>query len=833
MTNITNYLNKIKAAVYGKDVRGAIHDAIKQVYDDASVEHDNANMEVKLARGTHNTLNDRLDNVDEIQAQTNAQLSELANKGTTVEVIERATKEEIDRQIADGTLATLMIEDGSIATEKYKNSSITLHKLSSDLIHMVADSVKLNNTNITSKYLQVGFNNGLLTVEGEVAPGQFRAINLPDNIIGFEFTRANATFIKIGNKDKYVSINLSYVHNDDEAIIVGMGEDNIRFTPVIRYRDLEEKPPVTISNNDRVRVSLINNLVYVEVDKHNGSGFVNFLTINLNDSRFTGYYEGYTFGFLYGGSSSQIGNKIICTDLITLGGKMSELNQEISSVKNDMMLIENSLSSIREQILGDKPLTEGDVVQTYVDIIYTDGILQYVEAPESYRGVCLFKDTNHISFITCRNMYWVIIGHDGEGTYTVLGIGGNYTGQIATLNTVSKTLRVLYQCPGIYEEKLSKNMKLEIENYDKTITISLLENDAMNEWFSIKKADYPLVGFDTLITSIGLFTGVSEAESPTNALHIAYDVIIGDGGINGRLTAIEDKISNLSFEPIKEKRKQAIVIVAGQSNAVGYDESPVKPLFNGRLNPRVKQLGFYTKNLEIIPLTHCAESYQNMTTVSGHPTGTKGIHLPLGNLIEKDLPEDYEVCFVSCAYGGTGFTTSASYGTFDETTLKPSNGGLRWGVNSAYYKAMKARLKYLLDLNEENIFLGVVWIQGEHDSGNASGHFSGFQEMTNDFFNYFNTNGYGNRVKKGTFDKDCWFNVETVFYWYGVGQCQQIWDNYRVWNPNTYIEIPRNTDSNAINGTGKTASNRDAHFGNDTYTTVIAPRVYEKFKNQI
>lgn len=77
MANITNYLNKIKTAVYGKDVRGAIHDAIKQVYDDASVNHDNANMEVKMARGTHNTLNDRLDNVDEIQAQTNAQLSQI------------------------------------------------------------------------------------------------------------------------------------------------------------------------------------------------------------------------------------------------------------------------------------------------------------------------------------------------------------------------------------------------------------------------------------------------------------------------------------------------------------------------------------------------------------------------------------------------------------------------------------------------------------------------------------------------------------------------------------------------------------------------------------
>ena len=76
--SITNKLNQIKNAIYGKEVRGAIHDAIKECYDDASVNHDNANMEVKMARGTHNTLNDRLDKSDEIQAQTNAQLSQKA-----------------------------------------------------------------------------------------------------------------------------------------------------------------------------------------------------------------------------------------------------------------------------------------------------------------------------------------------------------------------------------------------------------------------------------------------------------------------------------------------------------------------------------------------------------------------------------------------------------------------------------------------------------------------------------------------------------------------------------------------------------------------------------
>ena len=78
--SITNKLNQIKNAIYGKEVRGAIHDAIKECYDDASVNHDNANMEVKMARGTHNTLNDRLDKSEQKIDETNECLSELSDK---------------------------------------------------------------------------------------------------------------------------------------------------------------------------------------------------------------------------------------------------------------------------------------------------------------------------------------------------------------------------------------------------------------------------------------------------------------------------------------------------------------------------------------------------------------------------------------------------------------------------------------------------------------------------------------------------------------------------------------------------------------------------------
>lgn len=63
-------------------------------------------------------------NIDNRFAQTNAKLSELANKGTTVEVLERVTKEEIDRQIADGTIANLTIADYSITNEKLATRSV-------------------------------------------------------------------------------------------------------------------------------------------------------------------------------------------------------------------------------------------------------------------------------------------------------------------------------------------------------------------------------------------------------------------------------------------------------------------------------------------------------------------------------------------------------------------------------------------------------------------------------------------------------------------------------------------------------------------------------------
>ena len=78
--SIQEHLNKIRNAIYGREVRESIAKGIETAYDDAS-EKDNANMEVKIARGTHPNLRSRLEEVDNKQQQTTAQLAQKLNKG--------------------------------------------------------------------------------------------------------------------------------------------------------------------------------------------------------------------------------------------------------------------------------------------------------------------------------------------------------------------------------------------------------------------------------------------------------------------------------------------------------------------------------------------------------------------------------------------------------------------------------------------------------------------------------------------------------------------------------------------------------------------------------
>lgn len=121
--SIQNYLNQIKNAVFGKDVRQSIHDAIKQCYDDASINHDNANMEVKLARGSHDTLNERFTSVEENIKNNSEQLDTIEiKKASKVEVetlegrVNNLTKLEEGSTTGDAELIdTRVMNNGEIA----------------------------------------------------------------------------------------------------------------------------------------------------------------------------------------------------------------------------------------------------------------------------------------------------------------------------------------------------------------------------------------------------------------------------------------------------------------------------------------------------------------------------------------------------------------------------------------------------------------------------------------------------------------------------------------------------------------------------------------------
>ena len=284
--------------------------------------------------------------------------------------------------------------------------------------------------------------------------------------------------------------------------------------------------------------------------------------------------------------------------------------------------------------------------------------------------------------------------------------------------------------------------------------------------------------------------------------------------------------------------KYVILCVAGQSNAVGFDESGVPGDYLKQFRgDRIRQLGFYGEdNLKLIPLGACAQNFQDLRPF-GNPEsdpampGTKGMHLPLADRLLNLIPEDYGVLVLPCAYGGVGFTVGEE-GSYDSKTMRPSEGRLRWGVHSPFFAAMKDRIRYALDLNPENRFLGVVWLQGEFDYGNGKEQMPRFDAMAEDFLKTFAAE-YPGRVYRGDWTRDIWYNVETVAYWYGVGDCPMIWEHYAVWNPKTYVRIPRDTDSNEINGTGLTASVRAQHFGNDAFLKVVAPAIATKMAERL
>ena len=81
MASIIELIKNIRNARLGKDVRENIASAIEQTYEDASKDG-NANMEVAQARGIFDTLNQRLNNSDNLKADKIELQNEVSSRQT-------------------------------------------------------------------------------------------------------------------------------------------------------------------------------------------------------------------------------------------------------------------------------------------------------------------------------------------------------------------------------------------------------------------------------------------------------------------------------------------------------------------------------------------------------------------------------------------------------------------------------------------------------------------------------------------------------------------------------------------------------------------------------
>lgn len=152
-----------------------IVDVSKTLSDDPIVSSDEFGaLEVALGK---------VQDIDNRFAETNAQLSELANKGTTIEVLERVTKEEIDRQIADGTMANLTIKDNSITSSKLKSSSVETRHLS--------ETIYESSTNYQVEVSKAGtFENGMAL---QIPINLGSAININEVSVTYDITALTNT----------------------------------------------------------------------------------------------------------------------------------------------------------------------------------------------------------------------------------------------------------------------------------------------------------------------------------------------------------------------------------------------------------------------------------------------------------------------------------------------------------------------------------------------------------------------------------------------------------------------------------------------------------------
>lgn len=445
----------------------------------------------------------------------------------------------------------------------------------------------------------------------------------------------------------------------------------------------------------------------------------------------------------------------------------------------------------------------GDVNGT--PLIYTVFLAQdkkLIPLQRNYRYSILVNEVKAYTLVTTMDVHPWLVGDD---------INSTVSGDRPTVNVE------ISPSTGIYTEA------------DSSFVIEAAGGPIYFDVKSNAECDIALVGDwlekATETKASSTIGGAFAVEAKTN---IGEAVRTGKISIFNRISGLARTYTLTQKAASSQKDRYMVLVVAGQSNASGYDISAIDA--EDAEHPDIFQLSYGRgdiPSMSIIPLTADAEDIDD--DIKGYGRKCKGIHLPLAKELLNRLPFGTKILVIPVAVGDTKFQPDRQYGEYDAVQMKPVriyNRHYRWGVESAYCKTMLDRLKYALDLNADNQFLGFVWCQGESDRPNADLHYTEFMRMTDHIFTEMNSSGYGARTNYGTFDKRLWYTYSSTscfMDWYTEYDATDVFGGYKQWNPDGFIHVPYGVPVN--NGPPSSAGGGYLHFGQNTYRKIIAPAV--------
>lgn len=310
---------------------------------------------------------------------------------------------------------------------------------------------------------------------------------------------------------------------------------------------------------------------------------------------------------------------------------------------------------------------------------------------------------------------------------------------------------------------------------------------------------------------------------------------------------------------------------------VGYGEVLADPAGLDAIHPRVMQVGRAgNKNKTIIPADHSLAHVQDMrgsnfarstnhvlvkngTYSWNEYGGTVGAGQWIGKNLLPYLPPNVGILLVPAARGGASFTggtdnvyqvgTTTAY--VDGAGSGLSNGTWsRWGVSdgavnnenrkTGLYLDMRERVKWALDQNPRNLFVGVVWMQGESDLANPSVHKSKFEAQVQTFGIDLNKSHRGQCLNANC-ERTPWVTGDTSVAWNRTGYQSVYLTTYAQSSLPNVSFVPymyqsdgtetttnyqnQYSNSNLTGADARTSSSRKSHFGSEAERGLVANKL--------